>query len=116
MGSCYGIVPYVDSANTGSIAGIVGGGGNVGAALLGILFMTHDYDDAMECMGYFTILMATLTPLIVIKGYQGIIWGHEDVEDGDRKQRSPLMVPRKMQHSPHLVKIRRKHRAASNLQ
>jgi NNP family nitrate/nitrite transporter-like MFS transporter len=30
-GSTYGIVPYVDPASTGSIAGIVGAGGNVGA-------------------------------------------------------------------------------------
>lgn len=29
MGACYGIVPYVDGPNTGSVAGIVGAGGNV---------------------------------------------------------------------------------------
>lgn len=107
-----GIVPYVDSANTGSIAGIVGGGGNVGAAILGLVFMSHDYEDAMEYMGYFTIGLSLLTPLIVIKGYRGIVFGKEDKNHTSRQQRSPLMVP-KMQHSPHLVKMRRKIRAAT---
>jgi nitrate/nitrite transporter NarK len=115
MGSCYGIVPYVDSTNTGSIAGIVGAGGNVGAALLGVLFMSHDYEDAMEYMGYFTIGMAMLTPMIVVKGYKGMVFGKEDGDDASRKQHSPLMVP-KMQHSPHLVKLRRKMRRAAHPQ
>jgi NNP family nitrate/nitrite transporter-like MFS transporter len=29
MGTCFGIVPYLDGPNTGSVAGIVGAGGNV---------------------------------------------------------------------------------------
>jgi NNP family nitrate/nitrite transporter-like MFS transporter len=36
MGTNFGIVPYVDSPNTGSVAGIVGAGGNFGGALLGM--------------------------------------------------------------------------------
>jgi NNP family nitrate/nitrite transporter-like MFS transporter len=103
----------VDSVNTGSVAGIVGAGGNVGGVILGLLFMSHDYELAMEYMGWFTIGMALLTPLIVVKGYKGILFGKEDVDDTSRKQHSPLMVP-KMQHSPHLVKLRRKMRAQHN--
>ena len=105
MGTCYGIVPYVDSPNTGSIAGIVGAGGNVGGALLGLLFIYYEYDHAMEYMGWFTAAMSLLSPLIVIKGYKGILFGHDDREDSGRKQQSPLLVP-KMLHSPHLVKLR----------
>jgi hypothetical protein len=116
MGTCYGIVSYVDSANTGSVAGIVGAGGNVGGVILGLLFMTHEYESAMEYMGWFSIGMGLLTPFIVIKGYKGIFFGHDDFssDDNGRKQQSPLMVP-KMQHSPHLVKLRRtKMRAQHN--
>ena len=111
MGTCYGIVPYVDSANTGSVAGIVGAGGNVGAVILGVLFMSHEYTDAMEYMGWFTVGMGLLTPLIVIKGYKGMVLGHEEDEES-KQQHSPLMVP-KMHHSPHLVKARRKARGLS---
>jgi NNP family nitrate/nitrite transporter-like MFS transporter len=107
MGTIFSIVPYVDSPNTGSVAGIVGAGGNVGAVLLGLLFMYHDYDDAMEYMAYCSLGVAFLTPLIVIRGYKGIIFGADDHEDTGRKHRSPLMVP-KIHHSPHFVKFRRK--------
>lgn len=111
MGTCYGVVPYVDSPNTGSIAGIVGAGGNVGAAILGLFFIRYEYDKAMEYMGWFTIVMGLLSSLIVIKGYRGIIFGHDDKDDDSRKQHSPLLVP-KMHHSPHLVKLRQKPRNA----
>jgi NNP family nitrate/nitrite transporter-like MFS transporter len=116
MGTCFGLVAYVDSVNTGSVAGIVGAGGNIGGVILGLLFMSHDYELAMEYMGWFTIGMALVTPLIVVKGYKGILFGKEDVDDDSRKQHSPLMVPKRrmqqqQQHSPsHLVttSLRRK--------
>ncbi|KAL3908912.1 MAG: hypothetical protein SGARI_002848, partial [Bacillariaceae sp.] len=37
-GSTYGIVPYVDQPHTGSVTGIVGAGGNVGAVCFGLVF------------------------------------------------------------------------------
>merc|ERR1719512_626679 len=37
-GSTYGIVPYVDPPSTGSIAAIVGAGGNTGAVVFGLCF------------------------------------------------------------------------------
>jgi NNP family nitrate/nitrite transporter-like MFS transporter len=106
MGTCYGIVPYVDGPNTGSVAGIVGAGGNAGAALLGCIFMTQDYAVALEYMGWATIAAALLTPLIVVKGYKGIVFGHDDpVGPDSRKQHSPLLVPGKLTKSPHLVPL-----------
>jgi MFS transporter, NNP family, nitrate/nitrite transporter len=109
MGMIFSVVPYVDSPNTGSVAGIVGAGGNVGAVLLGLLFVYHDYSDAMEYMAYCSIGVALLTPLIVIRGYRGMFFGADDHQDASRLQHSPLMVP-KMKHSPHFVALRRKAR------
>ncbi|KAL3915052.1 MAG: hypothetical protein SGILL_005825, partial [Bacillariaceae sp.] len=108
-GTCFGIVPFVDSANTGSVAGIVGGGGNFGAVVLGLVFMYNGYRTSFEIMAYCTIASALLTPLIVIKGYKCMLFGQDDHDDPSRHQHSPLIVP-KMKHSPHFVKIRRKAR------
>ena len=46
--ACYSIVPYVDGPNTGSVAGIVSAGGNVGAVPLAQVFIKSDYPSAME--------------------------------------------------------------------
>lgn len=68
MGTCFGIVSYVDGPNTGTVAGIVGSGGNVGAVWLGRVFMANEsYSYCMEYMGWFTVVLAFLTPLIVVK-------------------------------------------------
>lgn len=78
-----------------------------GAAVLGRIFMTADYEDAMEYMGLLTIVTALLTPLIVVKGYKGIVLGKDDpVDSASRRQHSPLMVPGKLTNSPHLVSLR----------
>ncbi|CAB9527690.1 affinity nitrate transporter 2 [Seminavis robusta] len=112
MGTCFGIVPYVDPANTGTIAGIVGAGGNVGAIWLSSVFRNASSDmAAFQVMGFFCIAMSLLTPLIVIRGYRGICFGTERAAVGQatatgtasnnpqRKHRlkplqSPLLVPR----------------------
>jgi len=108
MGTCFGIVPYIDGPNIGSVAGITAAGGNVGGAVCSILFMSYDYDWAMELMGWLTITASFLTPLIVVKGYKGLLFGTEDEEGSSAKaQHSPLVVPGKLQHSPHLVAIRK---------
>jgi MFS transporter, NNP family, nitrate/nitrite transporter len=106
-GTCYGIVPFIDSANTGTVAGIVGGGGNVGAVILGLVFMYNEYQRAFEIMASCTVFSAFLTPFIVIKGYKGMIFGKDDHDDPNRKQQSPLLVP-KLRHSPHFVKLKRR--------
>lgn len=113
MGTCYGIVPYIDGPNTGSVAGIVGAGGNVGAAILAHLFMRAEYSTAMEYMGWLTVLTALLTPLIVVKGYRGIVLGiDEDPTSESRQQHSPLLVPGKVSHSPHLVSLQTRRQLA----
>mmetsp|Transcript_30756 Transcript_30756/g.47162 ORF Transcript_30756/g.47162 Transcript_30756/m.47162 type:complete len:511 (-) Transcript_30756:92-1624(-) len=99
MGTCFGIVPYVDGPNTGSIAGVVGAGGNLGAILFGnIMRFTTHYQEAFEYIAWFTIGLSFLTPFIVIKGYRGILFGKEE-----ESQRQTLLVPGA---SPKLVPAR----------
>ena len=49
-GCTYGIVPNVDPPATGSIAGIVGAGGNTGAVFFGLCFRQLSYKDAFYIM------------------------------------------------------------------
>jgi NNP family nitrate/nitrite transporter-like MFS transporter len=80
MGTCFGIVPYVDGPNTGTIAGIVGAGGNVGAVIFLNVFKSQGDSVAFTFMATFSLAAALLTPLIVIKGYRGILFGKERKE------------------------------------
>lgn len=50
-GSTFGIVPYVNPPVTGSIAGVVGAGGNVGAVCFGLGFRQMDSLSAFYLMG-----------------------------------------------------------------
>jgi hypothetical protein len=73
--------------------------------------MYNDYAWAMELMGWLTMASSFLTFLIVVRGYRGLVFGKEDDEASSTKvQHSPLIVPGKMQHSPHLVAYRAKQR------
>lgn len=77
MGTCFGLVPYVDGPNTGTIAGIVGAGGNVGA--VAFLFFVQSFGDipAFRSMAACALIASLLTPFIVIKGYRGLLFGKE---------------------------------------
>ena len=78
-GSTYSIVPYIDTENTGSIAGIVGAGGNFGAVCFGLVFRNAaDDKDAFEIMGTVVIACSILSLFTIIKGHRGIIWGMQD--------------------------------------
>lgn len=77
-GSTYGIVPYVNPPATGSIAGIVGAGGNTGAVGFGLGFRQLNYKDAFIIMGITILVSAGTTVFIFIKGSSNLIWGGED--------------------------------------
>jgi NNP family nitrate/nitrite transporter-like MFS transporter len=77
-GSSYGIVPYVDPPSTGSIAGIVGAGGNTGAVCFGLGFRQLEYYDAFILMGSSIIVSSVLSVFIFIKGHSGLLCGKED--------------------------------------
>ena len=50
-GATYSIVPFINPKAVGSIAGIVGAGGNVGAMLIGFLFKSMPYSIAFSYLG-----------------------------------------------------------------
>jgi NNP family nitrate/nitrite transporter-like MFS transporter len=91
-GSSYGIVPYVDPPSTGSIAGIVGAGGNTGAVCFGLGFRQLDYFDAFMIMGCCIIASSVLSVFIFIKGHSGLICG-EDSPEVVAKRAEVLQLP-----------------------
>ncbi|GGH24065.1 NarK family nitrate/nitrite MFS transporter [Sphingobacterium alkalisoli] len=52
-GCTYGIVPFINKDSIGTISGIVGAGGNIGAMLVGFLFKSENltYADAFQYIG-----------------------------------------------------------------
>lgn len=80
-GTSYGIVPYVNPPFTGSVSGIVGAGGNVGAVCFGLGFRELAYADAFNIMGWSIIVSAFLSVFISIKGHRGLLHGEDRVVD-----------------------------------
>jgi NNP family nitrate/nitrite transporter-like MFS transporter len=50
-GATYSMVPFVHPKAVGSVAGIVGAGGNIGAMLIGFLFKAYPYAEAFLYLG-----------------------------------------------------------------
>jgi NNP family nitrate/nitrite transporter-like MFS transporter len=59
-GATYSVVPFVNKKALGSIAGIVGAGGNVGAVAAGFLFRSEDlsYSNALLILGGIVVLFS----------------------------------------------------------
>jgi NNP family nitrate/nitrite transporter-like MFS transporter len=93
-GTSYGIVPYIDPPSTGSIAGIVGAGGNTGAVCFGLGFRQLDYEQAFMIMGFSIIGSSFLSVLINIKGCSALFWGTDS--QPAPKAAATLTVPEKM--------------------
>ena len=77
LGFKFGIIPNVDPAATGSIAGIVGAGGNVGAVIFGLGFRQLNYHNAFVLMGCSVLGSSILTLFIVVKNHAGILFGKD---------------------------------------
>jgi len=92
-GTSYGIVPYVNPPVTGSIAGIVGAGGNTGAVCFGLAFRNlPDYRTAFDIMGGVIIASSVLSVLIFIPGHAGMVCG-KDAPEQEKKNAATLAVP-----------------------
>ena len=60
-GATYAIVPFVNTKNTGMVAGIVGAGGNVGGMMFGFLFKSNlSYAEAFQYIGFVVLAVAVL--------------------------------------------------------
>ena len=79
-GSTYGIVPYVNPAVTGSIAGIIGAGGSCGAVVFGFMFRDLSYFHAFVLMGLVAASSSVLSLFVVIRGHAGIMCGQDAPE------------------------------------
>ena len=91
MGTLFGLVPYLDRRSTGTIAGIVGAGGNVGGVALAHVFsQVASETTGFAVMASYCGISSLLTLLIVVKGYRCIVWGSEASEAGPQM----LTVPR----------------------
>jgi len=77
-GSTYGMVPYVDPPSTGSIAGIVGAGGNIGAVAFGFAFQNLEPKEAFIVIGGCVFGAAGMCFLILIKGHRGLVCGTDN--------------------------------------
>ncbi len=68
-GATYSIVPFVNPKAVGSVAGIVGAGGNVGAMLIGFLFKSMSYGAAFMYLGVgvFAIGIVVLAVRLITK-------------------------------------------------
>lgn len=80
-GATYAIVPFINTKNTGMVAGIVGAGGNVGGMLFGFLFKSDmSYAQAFEYIGIAVLVVALLIfvtkfdrkPVVVLDDTDGL--------------------------------------------
>ena len=77
-GTTFSIVPYVDTTCTGSVSGIVGSGGNVGAIVFGLGFRQLNYKSAFYLMGGCVLGISFTTLLLKIKDHSSLICGGTD--------------------------------------
>jgi NNP family nitrate/nitrite transporter-like MFS transporter len=73
-GSSFGIVPYIRPNATGSVAGVVGDGGNKGAVCWGFIFKWGNMTDSDTLMviGFIVLASALMTPFLFVKDQPGM--------------------------------------------
>jgi NNP family nitrate/nitrite transporter-like MFS transporter len=67
-GATYSVVPFINAKAMGSVSGIVGAGGNVGAVLAGFLFASESisYRDSLFMIGIVVALVAAVAFLLAV--------------------------------------------------
>merc|ERR1719198_1028144 len=74
-GMTFGIVPYVDPANTGAVCAVVGAWGNIGAVLWGYLFRegyATNFADGYLTLGFIIMCTAPFSALVKIPGHTSL--------------------------------------------
>lgn len=92
-GAVYGVVPYISTLHTGTVAGIVGAGGNVGGVVFGLIFRSLSFGVGFLVMGAVVIASASLSFLVDIPGHAGLLRGKD---------------------SQHAVEVRKRHIRIAN--
>uniref|UniRef100_A0A7S3L298 Nitrate/nitrite transporter n=1 Tax=Amphora coffeiformis TaxID=265554 RepID=A0A7S3L298_9STRA len=103
-GAVYGVVPYVDKSVVGSIAGLVGAGGNIGGACFSFLFACFTYRTAFLSMGIAAVVSSFVSALICIPGHKGLIAGSDSDEilKRRRKTKPPMIILIPITHHTYL--------------
>lgn len=78
-------VPYVNPTITGSVAGIVGAGGNVGGVAFATIFRQFYYRNAFSAMGWTAMISAVLTFFLFIRGHAALCCGSDAPEVMSRR-------------------------------
>jgi MFS transporter, NNP family, nitrate/nitrite transporter len=67
-GATYSVVPFINKRAIGSVAGIVGAGGNVGAVLAGFLFTSEDlsYRESLYIIGIAVVIVSVIAFLVAV--------------------------------------------------
>lgn len=68
------IVPYINTKSTGSVSGIVGAGGNVGAVAFSLCFRQLPFKSAFLVMGFTIIGSSFLSVFVRIEGHNGLLF------------------------------------------
>jgi NNP family nitrate/nitrite transporter-like MFS transporter len=68
-GATYAIVPFINSKAIGSVSGIVGAGGNVGAVLAGFLFKSENISYAQAFM-YIGVAISCVAALVALINFE----------------------------------------------
>ncbi|TLV02713.1 NarK family nitrate/nitrite MFS transporter [Dyadobacter luticola] len=81
-GATYAIVPFINPKALGSVSGIVGAGGNVGAVLAGFLFKSENitYSQAFMYIGVAIACVAAVVALIDFDKSARVVTGAEKLE------------------------------------
>jgi NNP family nitrate/nitrite transporter-like MFS transporter len=68
-GATYSVVPFINKKAIGTISGIVGAGGNVGAVLAGLLFASDalDYRESFWIIGIVVVVIAMLSFFLSVR-------------------------------------------------
>jgi len=68
-GATYSIVPFINKKALGSVSGIVGAGGNLGAVIAGFLFKSEgiSYGEAFLYLGMAVVAVASITALVTFQ-------------------------------------------------
>ena len=77
----YSIVPYVNPPFTGSISGIIGAGGNVGAAVFSTFFRQMPAKVAFTMMGIMIVVSSILSVVVFIPGHTSLLYSGREGQD-----------------------------------